>query len=82
MYLSKLYWVVYLCFSIVSKKVGHLFVGKRDGPFASMKYTKELKDLDGKIIECKFEDQQWKFMRERTDKSFPNSVTTAEGNII
>ncbi|XP_065164847.1 LOW QUALITY PROTEIN: mRNA-capping enzyme [Atheta coriaria] len=63
---------------IVSKKVGHLFVGKRDGPFASMKYTKELKDLDGKIIECKFEDQQWKFMRERTDKSFPNSVTTAE----
>ncbi|CAH1970959.1 unnamed protein product [Acanthoscelides obtectus] len=43
-----------------------------------MKYTKALKDLDNKIIECKYEDNQWKFMRERTDKSFPNSFDTAK----
>jgi mRNA-capping enzyme len=44
-----------------------------------MKYTKALKELDNKVIECKFEDSQWKFMRERTDKSFPNSFNTAKG---
>lgn len=48
-------------------------------PFAMMNYTKTLKDLDNKIIECKFENGQWKFMRERTDKSFPNSAETAKG---
>ncbi|KAF5274946.1 hypothetical protein FQR65_LT04287 [Abscondita terminalis] len=62
---------------IVSKKVGHLYVGQQDIPFAVMKFTKEIKDLHNKIIECKYEDHQWKFMRERTDKSFPNSRTTA-----
>lgn len=57
-------------------------MGQWDPPFAKMKYTKALKDLDNKIIECKFEDNQWKFMRERTDKSFPNSFTTAKGICI
>lgn len=44
-----------------------------------MKYTNALKDLDGKIVECKYENNQWKFMRERTDKSYPNSLNTAKG---
>lgn len=39
-----------------------------------------MKDMNGKIIECKFENNSWVFMRERTDKSFPNSFTTAKGN--
>jgi mRNA-capping enzyme len=55
-----------------------LYVGQLDAPFAKMKYTKALKELDNKVIECKFEDSQWKFMRERTDKSFPNSFNTAK----
>ncbi|KAI4465297.1 mrna-capping enzyme [Holotrichia oblita] len=63
---------------IVARKVGHLYVGQLDAPFAIMKYTSALKDFDNKIIECKFEANQWKFMRERTDKSFPNSYTTAK----
>ncbi|XP_018568622.1 mRNA-capping enzyme [Anoplophora glabripennis] len=63
---------------IVSRKVGFLYVGQLDTPFAKLKYTKALKDLDNKIIECKFEGDQWKFMRERTDKSFPNSFNTAK----
>lgn len=54
-----------------------LFVGQLSEPFDSMKYNKELKDLDGKIIECKYQNNQWVFMRERTDKSFPNSYDTA-----
>lgn len=46
-------------------------------PFAEMKYTKQMKDMNKKIVECKYENGQWVFMRERTDKSFPNAYTTA-----
>lgn len=60
--------------------MGHLYVGQMDQPFAVMRYTKDLKELDNKIIECKFENGQWKFMRERTDKSFPNGYNTAKGS--
>lgn len=41
--------------------------------------TKELKQYDNKIIECKFENNSWVFMRQRTDKSFPNAYNTAMG---
>lgn len=43
--------------------------------------TKALRDLDKKIIECKYENNQWVFMRERTDKSFPNAYKTAMGEL-
>lgn len=66
--------------SIVTRTVCNLYVGQCDQPFAKMKYTKDLKDMDNKIVECKYEDKQWKFMRERTDKSYPNSFNTAKGN--
>lgn len=68
-----------LFYSIVPKKVGHLYVGGYDRPIAHIKVSKQLKELDNKIIECKLENNQWVFMRERTDKSFPNSYTTAKG---
>lgn len=41
--------------------------------------TKELKQYDNKIIECKFENNSWVFMRQRIDKSFPNAYSTAMG---
>jgi len=49
--------------------------------FDSFQYSKELKELDKKIIECCFDPSvnSWKFMRIRTDKSFPNHYTTAIG---
>ncbi|KAI8483746.1 hypothetical protein Bbelb_385380 [Branchiostoma belcheri] len=58
---------------------GFLYVGGFDQPIAQMKVTKDLKKYDSKIIECKFDGvtKQWVFLRERTDKSFPNSYTTA-----
>lgn len=62
---------------IVTKKFAGLYVGGLDKPFSTMKYTKEIKDLENSIIECKYENKQWVFMRERTDKSFPNSYNTA-----
>lgn len=64
---------------IVTKSIGLLFVGGLDVPFARINIKKQFKDLNGKIIECKFENNQWVFMRERTDKSFPNSYSTALG---
>ncbi|GAB0087241.1 mRNA-capping enzyme [Sergentomyia squamirostris] len=64
---------------IVTRKVGLLYVGGHEPPFAKIKFTKTLKALDNRIIECKWENNQWVFMRERTDKSFPNSYKTAMG---
>ncbi|XP_013383469.1 mRNA-capping enzyme [Lingula anatina] len=60
---------------------GYLYVGSLKSPFSEIKITKELKQYDGKIIECHFDlnTNQWRFMRERTDKSFPNAYTTAMG---
>ena len=44
--------------------------------------TKEMKALDGKIIECAWDGKSWQFMRQRTDKSHPNSYNTAMGRIL
>jgi mRNA-capping enzyme len=59
-----------------------LFVGSMTTPFAEMRYSKSLKDMHNKIVECKYEDDQWVFMRERTDKSHPNGYTTALGEFF
>lgn len=64
---------------IVPRKVGHLYVGGLKTPYGTInKISRQLRDLDNAIIECKFENGQWVFMRQRTDKSFPNSFDTAE----
>lgn len=41
--------------------------------------TKELKNLNKKVVECTWdsETKQWKFLRVREDKSFPNGYNTA-----
>ena len=74
---------------MLRERLGQLFVGgKNDAPFATMKATKEMVPLDNKIIECRFEmangpmGGKWVFMRQRTDKSFPNSFNTAAGKKI
>lgn len=63
---------------ILPRKIGNLFVGGCSSPYGTIKFTKSIKELDNKIIECNFDKGQWVFMRERTDKSFPNSYQTAE----
>ncbi|TKR60943.1 hypothetical protein L596_028124 [Steinernema carpocapsae] len=57
--------------------IGFLYVQHRNEPIAEMKATRSLLPYDNKIIECTFANGQWKFMRERTDKSLPNSFNTA-----
>ncbi|XP_015787487.1 mRNA-capping enzyme [Tetranychus urticae] len=63
----------------LTEKYLNLYVGRCTEPFSQMKYSKEFKDLNGKIIECTwdYDKKTWKFMRVRTDKSFPNSLDTA-----
>ena len=63
---------------IVAKKICELYAGGLDRPFATMKYKKIFNELNNKIVECKVLNGQWEFMRERTDKSFPNSYNTAK----
>ncbi|ERE67092.1 mRNA-capping enzyme [Cricetulus griseus] len=62
---------------LLPQNVGLLYVGGYERPFAQIKMTKELKQYDNKIIECKFENNSWIFMRQRIDKSFPNAYNTA-----
>ncbi|XP_041043142.1 mRNA-capping enzyme isoform X8 [Carcharodon carcharias] len=62
---------------LLPQTVGLLYVGNYERPFAQMKVNKELRMYDNKIIECKFENNSWVIMRERVDKSFPNSYDTA-----
>lgn len=62
---------------ILPRSIGLLYVGGHSVEFARMKVNKQMKELNNKIIECKFENNEWVFMRERTDKSFPNSYNTA-----
>ncbi|CAD5124441.1 DgyrCDS12724 [Dimorphilus gyrociliatus] len=66
------------------EKTAHLFVGGLHPPFCSMKCPKEFREYNNKIIECTWEvldrgGGKWKFLRERKDKSFPNSYETATG---
>lgn len=60
---------------------GCLFVGGCEQHIGVLKVTKELKELNNKIIECSWnpETREWKFLRQRTDKSFPNSYDTCMG---
>ncbi|KAH8236005.1 hypothetical protein KR032_012247 [Drosophila birchii] len=64
---------------LLTKKVGFLYVGGHDAPFGRMqKLTKEIRDLDNKIVECTLNQYgNWEFMRERTDKKHPNSYNTS-----
>ncbi len=66
---------------MVAKDEGYLFVGGQDRPYGYIKLNKVLRALNNKIIECKWDHDrnEWSFMRERTDKSFPNAFATAEG---
>jgi len=66
---------------ILPRSIGMLYVGGPNVPFSQMKVTKDIKEMNNKIIECKWENNQWVFMRERTDKSFPNGLNTAKGVI-
>lgn len=59
-------------------------MGGHDAPFGRMqKLTKEIRELDNKIVECTMNQfGNWDYMRERTDKKLPNSFNTAVGKFF
>ncbi|CAF1402650.1 unnamed protein product [Rotaria sordida] len=63
------------------EKKALLFVNGMQNPFATMRYSPDLRQYDNKIIECSYRDGHWHFHRERTDKSFPNAKETAFGAV-
>lgn len=64
---------------MLTEKIGYLYVTGYDEPFSTIKVTKSIANLHDKIIECRWFNNQWDFMRERLDKSYPNHVSTAKG---
>ena len=50
-----------------------------DEPFSTIRVTKQIASLNNKIIECRWSDNEWEFIGERKDKSYPNNVDTARG---
>ena len=64
---------------------GLLYVGGLNEPFAYMtKLKREVRELNNRIVECTYDlqAQKWVFMRERTDKSYPNGFNTAKGEFL
>ena len=66
---------------MLPETLGYLYVGGLNQPFDCMrKMPKEVRQLHGRIIECTWDPNKgWIFMRERTDKSYPNGFNTAQG---
>lgn len=50
--------------------------------FATIALTKEIRDLDGRIIECRFADRQWIFVRQRNDRHHPNGRNAIFSELI
>ncbi len=76
---------LFLSTRMLPTTTGLLYVGGMQPPFAQMpKLRKDLRDLHNKIIECTWDNakSEWVFMRERTDKSYPNGYATAQGERI
>jgi mRNA-capping enzyme len=67
---------------MLKEKQGQLWVGSGKSQVLfgelDLKLNKEAKKYNHRIIECSFVNNKWKFLRQRTDKSFPNSYDTAK----
>jgi hypothetical protein len=50
--------------------------------FDTVPLTEEIRGLDGHIIECRFVDRQWVFVRQRNDRLHPNGRNTIFSEFI
>merc|ERR1712062_791645 len=65
----------------LKERVGKLFVGGMDQPYAVIKATKKIRELHRRIVECIWNNGTWEVIRVREDKSHPNSYQTAQ-NVV
>jgi mRNA-capping enzyme len=55
---------------------GYLYVNGQMEPFSTIELSNDINHLNNRIIECRWWENKWDFMRERTDKSTPNHIKT------
>jgi|GEM_PF-3707010 len=79
LYNINLHFLLFFLFRIVPRKIGELYVGGMEQKFAVISSIRDIQHLDNKIVECTYNNGKWVFLRERTDKSFPNALSTAQG---
>lgn len=60
----------------LGQKVGQLWVEGFMSPVARVSSVSTIEDFHHKIVECVYQDGQWIALRERTDKSSPNTYET------
>ena len=65
---------------MLSERVGELHVLGYDFPYSRIKINKTLSGMHNKIIECRWHEDKWDYMRERIDKTMPNHISTAMGS--
>ncbi len=78
----ELFELVNYYFRMLAEKIGELYVLGYDQPYSHIKINKTLSGMHNKIIECRWHEDKWDFMRERVDKTAPNHITTAIGEFI
>ena len=59
-----------------------MYVEGSNTPFATIEIDENLKKLNNKIIECKWNENKWEFMRERLDKNKPNHYKIASSTFF
>lgn len=70
---------------MLAETIGNLFIQGRGGQlelYHTMRNpSKEVRQHDGKVIECSLDQRtrKWVFMRVRADKSHPNAAHTVAG---
>lgn len=58
----------------------HLLTGKwLEVYFADIALTDDIRQMNGKIIQCHYVDGKWVFKRLRNDRAIPNGSTTVQG---
>ncbi len=76
--------VEYDYLSSVRPKAGQLYVGG-GGPHVQeivhgqIALTEEIKKLDGCIIDCRYFDHQWLFIKQLHDRNHPNGMRSVMG---
>ncbi len=70
-----------ICGNSFDQKFGELHDSSwNNSRFDVIKLTDELRELDGRIIDCIYKDNQWVFQRLRHDRKSPNNRKAAESN--
>jgi hypothetical protein len=69
---------------VFSPAEAELYVGSQDRieiKYDMIRLTDEMKMLDGCIIDCRYFDHQWIFIKQRHDRNHPNGSRAVMGKL-